>query len=112
MCFDPELYAKFCDDSAKSGIQIPVLPGSRVLKSQKQAHRLSSRFGVSVPQSYIDRLPEVSSKDSGNQAVDLFMEQVESFKKYGAPGIHIFVLSDTQRSCNAIQRLTKTELKS
>lgn len=105
MLFDPTLYAKFVAGLAAKNIHTPILPGTRLLKSRKQARLMAERFAVSVPQAYLDRLPE--EPDGSARAEDAFFELIQEFKKQGAPGVHLFVLSDTEASCRALQRLRK-----
>ena len=49
MCFDPEIYARFMDKLAKAGIFVPILPGTRILKSRTQAQKMAQKFRVTVP---------------------------------------------------------------
>jgi methylenetetrahydrofolate reductase (NADPH) len=105
MLFDPEIYARFADGLARRGVHAPVLPGTRLLKSRRQARTMAERFAVSVPKAYLDRLPE--EPDGSARADDAFFDLIQEFKKQGAPGVHLFVLSDTEASCRALQRLRK-----
>ena len=104
MCFDAEVYGRFIEACGKRGIQIPILPGTRVLKSRAQAERMASKFRVSIPKTTLARLPEEGSPDGVARGVELFHELSEGMKKYGAPGIHVYVISDTTAASAAIQR--------
>jgi methylenetetrahydrofolate reductase (NADPH) len=103
MSFSPESYADFMEKSAASGLAIPVLPGTRILKSQKQALRMAERFQVPVPKAFLQTLPE-DEDASSSQATEAFYLLIERFRKLGAPGVHLFVLSDTDLVCEALQR--------
>jgi methylenetetrahydrofolate reductase (NADPH) len=102
MVYDVDSYASFLDELGKNKCDIPILVGTRVLKTKKQAHTMIQRFGIKIPNWYINALPEVENKD---RAYELFLELAEGFKKAGAPGIHVFVLSDTELSCRVIKSL-------
>lgn len=97
MLFDPEPYKSLKQQLVSEGFSQPILPGLRILRSKKQAQVMKSRFGCSVPQWYLDQLPDEHRKD----VVDLsivkpFVELVERLHELGAPGVHIFVLSDIE----------------
>jgi methylenetetrahydrofolate reductase (NADPH) len=107
MLFNPEAYSRFLDASAKRGIGIPTLPGTRILRSQEQALKSASRFSVTVSPQHLKRLPETDAlaAQSPNAAVDAFLALTEDFKKCGAPGVHLFVLSDTALATVALESL-------
>jgi methylenetetrahydrofolate reductase (NADPH) len=107
MLFDPEVYARFLEQCAKNGIQVPILPGTRILKSQAQARRMMAKFRVQVPKQTLDALPEEDGPNALAQGLELFMGLVDRLKSYGAPGIHLFVIVDTNGACTALEHLSR-----
>ena len=69
MIFDPEIYARFMESLRKAGVDAPIIPGVRILKSKKQAAIMESRFGCKVPKWYVEKLPETSAKGEVNPEV-------------------------------------------
>lgn len=110
MIFDVEKYADFLELCAKNNINLPILPGTLILKSKKQAMGISNRFGVSINAKLLEKLPEKRPEGEIDYALDIFFEYVEDLKKAGAPGVHLFVLSDTKGCSSAIERMS-SELK-
>ena len=102
--FDPESYARFLDGLSKRGCRIPILPGTRILKSRKQAERMIAKFGTKVPKALLEKLPE---KDDPELGQELFLKLTEKLRAYGAPGIHVFVIVDLEGSTRAIQAISK-----
>lgn len=106
MLFDPEAYARFLDLCGKHGLaQIPVLPGTRILKTKAQAARMVTKFRVNVPPAILSRLAEADGPDAQARGLDLFVELVEKLRSYGAPGIHLFVIVDTFGASSALKTL-------
>lgn len=109
MLFDVDAYSRFLDLCARKKIRnIPILVGTRLLKTRQAAERMAARFQVAIPRSTLDRLPddtEAKAPDTLVRAVDSFMDFTERLKKAGAPGIHLFVLSDTTGSCEVLRKL-------
>lgn len=105
MLFDWEKYAKFRDQLAKGGVKIPLLPGTRLLKSRTQAEKMMAKFRVSVPKDVLSALPETDGPDAISRGVELFLNLAERLKKAGAPGIHAYVISDTQGAATALREL-------
>src|SRR5262249_47793177 len=56
MVFDAAAYGRFLDRCARHGLDIPVLPGTRILRSRAQARRTAATFGVAVPPTLHGRL--------------------------------------------------------
>jgi methylenetetrahydrofolate reductase (NADPH) len=107
MIFDPEVYGRFLDLCSKNKIKVPILPGTRLLKSKPQAERMATKFRVSVPKSIYNQLPDVDSPDGLKKSVELFMKSVDRLKSLGAPGIHLYVISDTAGATMALQELVR-----
>lgn len=97
MLFDPEPYGELCEQLSKAGISAPILPGLRILRSKKQADVMETRFGCHVPDWYRKQLPDAHQKGEVNpDVIAPFAELVGRLQNMGAPGIHIFVLSDVE----------------
>ncbi len=111
MLFDADLYETFMGELAAKGIQKPILPGVRILKSKKQARVMTQRFGCQVPQWYLNALPEEADKSASDSVLmEPFLNMIEKFRRAGAPGIHLFVLSDTRLNVDAAKILKKESL--
>jgi methylenetetrahydrofolate reductase (NADPH) len=108
MLFDPESYARFRDRAARLSRTIPILPGTRLLKSRTQAERMMKKFKVSVPSEILNRLPEKDSDMSLDLSLELLDHLCKKLHSYGAPGIHLFVIVDTPIAVPAIEQLRKT----
>lgn len=95
MVFDPDHYARFRDRCAASGLDVPILPGTRLLRSRVQADRTALKFGVDVPAALRRALPPAlagpDDAPATARAVDRFAELVARLRRLGAPGVHVFV---------------------
>ena len=106
MLFDPNPYAELIQQLKDLGINAPILPGLRILRSKKQAEVMKTRFGCSVPDWYLNQLPDEHQRGVVNPDVlPPFVELVERLHKLGAPGIHIFVLADVELCQLAMEKL-------
>ncbi len=106
MIFDPLAFGPFYQELSDLGFHQAILPGLRVLRSQKQAMVMKSRFGCDIPDWYLKQLPLESKKGEINLSVlSPFLQLVEKLKAFGIPGVHIFVLSDIELCQQAIKTL-------
>lgn len=117
MLFDVEAYGRFLELCSQNGVEVPILPGTRILRSQAQARRMAAKFRVSVPADVLKMLPEEDAPkgDASAQArslekgLEAFHRLVDRLKGYGAPGIHLFVIVDTQGACQALSGMAKLQ---
>ncbi len=107
MLFSAQSYAEFLEECARNHLHAPILPGTRILKSKKQAERMTKRFAVKISDHYYNSLPDDEKTASPAQILDSFLSLIEEFKQVGAPGLHLFVLTDTELSSKALRILTK-----
>jgi methylenetetrahydrofolate reductase (NADPH) len=105
MIYDVDSYAKFLEDLAVRKSSVPILPGLRILKTKSQALKMRDRFQISMPRKLVDSLPET---ENPSQSLEIFLKLIKDFRRAGAPGLHVFVLSDLQQSSGLIQRLRVT----
>jgi methylenetetrahydrofolate reductase (NADPH) len=105
MCFDAEIYGRFLDLCARHGVSIPILPGTRVLKSRAQAERMAKKFRVAIPKDVLEALPSEGDPDGMKRGVEIFLNLTERLKQLGAPGIHLYVISDTALAAMALKDL-------
>jgi methylenetetrahydrofolate reductase (NADPH) len=105
MLFCADSYARFNDEIAAANCEIPILPGTRLLRSREQADKMASRFGVVVPDTYLKQLANNDSDPAAQTAsLNAAINLIEEFKRAGAPGAHLFVLSDTELACSTLKR--------
>ncbi len=108
MLFCADAYARFNEEIARAGCSIPILPGARLLRSREQAAKMTARFGVQVPLDYLNKLaPTDADPMAPSASLDAARGLAEKFKSAGAPGLHLFVLSDTELSCAALKNANR-----
>ena len=105
MIFDPDAYGRFLDACEKAQLALPVLPGTRILRSRVSARRTAEKYRVSVPEKTLKALRSLQDPDAGARALDLFLSLVERLRRLGAPGVHVFV-TDTAIACRALSQLS------
>jgi methylenetetrahydrofolate reductase (NADPH) len=104
MVFDPQAYGRFLDRCERHGLDVPVLPGTRILRSRAQARRTAAKYGVAVPATLLEKLGSLDDPWATERALDLFARLVERLRAYGAPGVHLFV-TDTSTAARLLARL-------
>lgn len=108
LLFSAETYARFLDLCKLRRIEIPILPGTRVLRTLSQARKMIEKFKVKIPSEILNQLKEEENSDL---STELFLKLTEQLKSYGAPGIHLFVIAETTASVKSIECLKEKKLE-
>jgi methylenetetrahydrofolate reductase (NADPH) len=100
MFFNNDHYFHCVDLCREQGIEVPIIPGLKILTSSKQLSNLPRTFYVEIPPELSDAVladPEHAS-DIG---VDWALKQSEELLARGAPALHFYVM----QSASAIKKL-------
>lgn len=108
MLFDPDAYERFLELCFKNKVGVPILPGTRILKSRAQALKMAAKFKVNIPSSTLSALSDEETPDSFERGLEVFEKLVVRLKSLGAPGIHLYVISDTESASLALRRLASS----
>jgi methylenetetrahydrofolate reductase (NADPH) len=100
MFFDNRHYFRFVDLCREQGIEVPIIPGLKILTSEKQLTTVPRNFFVEIPADLSDEVlahPE--------HAVDIGVEwaarQTQELLDRGVPSVHFYVM----QSAAAIKKL-------
>ena len=106
MFFDNSVYFNFVEKCRKNGIDVPIVPGLKILRNEKHLKSLPRYFHLNIPDeltetisSNPDRVDEIGVEWAQRQSLEL-MEN-------GAPGIHYYIMGSPQPALDVIDFLKK-----
>lgn len=109
MLFNPDSYAQFLELCHKNKVTVPILPGTRVLKTRPQALKMAAKFRVNIPAEVLNALPDAEGPEAQKEGLkiglELFSKLAARLRSLGAPGIHLYVISDTSGASSALKEL-------
>jgi methylenetetrahydrofolate reductase (NADPH) len=100
MFFDNRHYFQYVDLCREQGIDVPIIPGLKILTSEKQLTSLPRNFYVDIP----DALAEEVLADPGHASdigVEWALKQSQELLDHGVPSLHFYVM----QSAAAIKKL-------
>jgi methylenetetrahydrofolate reductase (NADPH) len=74
MVFSKDSMEQLMEQMYAGGCQIPILVGTRILKSRQQAQRMASRFEVAIDKGYLETLPDESEPFDQERVLDCFLQ--------------------------------------
>ncbi|MDZ7756844.1 methylenetetrahydrofolate reductase [Rhodohalobacter sp.] len=106
MFFDNSVYFNFVEKCRKNGINVPIVPGLKILRNEKHLKSLPRYFHLNIP----DELTEEVDANPGRvEEIGIEWSQKQSLElmEYGAPGIHYYVMGSPHPALKVIDFLQK-----
>jgi methylenetetrahydrofolate reductase (NADPH) len=100
MFFDNRHFFHFVDLCREAGIEVPILPGLKILTSEKQLSSLPRNFYVEVPAELADQVL-ADPEHVGDIGVEWALKQSQELLDRGVPALHFYVM----QSASAIKKL-------
>jgi len=97
-------YFQFRDRCVNAGIEIPIVPGILPVTNLKQIQRISDLCGAKLPESFAQRLSEnESTEHQFKVGVEFAATQVAQLLDNNVPGLHFYVLNQSQATIEVLQ---------
>jgi methylenetetrahydrofolate reductase (NADPH) len=104
--FDNADFFRFRERCQTLGISAPIVPGILPVTNLKQIQKIASLCGAKIPSTFVDRLAH--SDDSQWQlqvGVEFALQQVQELIQQGVPGLHFYVLNQSQAMLSILETL-------
>jgi len=104
MFFDNEHYRAFVKKCREAGIDVPIIPGIKLIDGVRQLSTLPKHFHVNLPDDLVDEIHE-NPKRVKEIGRNWARRQVEELVNEGAPCVHFYVMNDASPAVQIIQDL-------
>ncbi len=105
MFFDNDAYFRFVEKCRSHGIDVPIVPGLKILSTVNHLKSLPKFFYLNIPDELtaeVDNDPE-NVKQIG---IEWSKKQCQELLDNGIPGLHFYVMGDPQPALDVIQGLS------
>lgn len=93
MFFDNKKYFEFVELCQKNDINIPIIPGLKILSSRSQLIALPKIFHIDLPQDLFVELEKCKDDKAVKEiGIDWCIEQSKELKKAGVPCLHYYTM--------------------
>lgn len=104
MFFDNTDFFRFQEGCRANGINVPIIPGLKVIKSEKQLTSLPKNFHISIPDQLVNEL-QANPKHGQEIGVQWAATQCRSLLESGAKCVHFYVMNDADLVIKTITQL-------
>jgi len=101
MFFDNRHYFSYLERCRAAGIEAPIIPGLKILTSQKQLQTIPRNFHCEIPAELADEVMAAPAESSLDIGVEWAVRQAEELLSRGVPSIHFYVM----QSSDAVKRV-------
>jgi methylenetetrahydrofolate reductase (NADPH) len=94
MFFENKFYFDFVDKCRAAGINVPIIPGLKIITSKAQLHSVPKNFHVTIPDELADEIESSNSEDVLKIGVEWAAKQVEELLDKKVPSVHFYIMLD------------------
>jgi len=106
MFFDNQHYFDFVKLAREQGINVPIIPGIKVLKSASQLVSVPKNFYIDFPDELVERITS-DPKNVAHIGKEWAMNQVQGLLESGAPCVHFYIMNDTSTIVDIVKKYQK-----
>jgi len=106
MFFDNQKYFSFVQQCREFGINVPIIPGIKILRTVSQLKSLPKSFHIDLPDQLVDEVTE-NPKHVAEIGVKWAHQQAEELMNANVPSLHFYVLNDAPLVANLVKKLQK-----
>ena len=106
MFFNNADFYKFEEDCRNAGIEVPIIPGIKILSSFKQLTTIPKNFFVNIPTELADEIEE-SSNHIHEIGINWCVKQSEELLNHGVKNIHYYIMSGAKGVTKVLKALNQ-----
>jgi len=107
MFFDNSHYLGWVERCRDVGIEVPIVPGLKILTSKRQLQSLPRSFYTEIPEALAAEVEEAKDEHVADIGVEWCRKQAEELLETGVPGIHFYVMSTARHVVKVAEPLRK-----
>ncbi len=105
MFYDNKHYFDYVKLCREAGIDIPIIPGLKILTSKSQLHSIPKNFHVSIPTELADEVEAAKPDDVLKIGVEWSVNQVKQLLDENVPSVHFYIMLDSKPISMLLDRL-------
>jgi len=96
MFFSNEHFYNYVELCRNAGINVPIIPGLKIITSKAQIRSLPKNFFIDIPQDLADEIEKAKPEHVVEIGINWTLKQVEDLLNHNVPAIHFYVMQNSQ----------------
>lgn len=105
MFFDNEYFFNFVEQCRDVGIEVPIIPGVKILKRKRHLRLLPKYFHTEIPEELAAEVDAADPEDVEDIGVEWAIRQTEELMDAGVPCIHFYIMSSAETVKRVVEPL-------
>jgi methylenetetrahydrofolate reductase (NADPH) len=105
MFFNNSHYFDYLERCRAIGIEVPIIPGIKILTSKGQVRRLPRLFHCEIPAPLADEVEAAKPEHALEIGVEWARRQTEELFEHGVPSVHYYVMQSAKAVSMLLDRL-------
>ena len=105
MFYDNKFYFEYVDKCRELGINVPIIPGLKILTSRAQLHSIPKDFHVTIPSALSDEVENAKPDGVLNIGVEWATNQVRELLDRNVPSVHFYIMLNSKPINMVMERL-------
>ena len=107
MFFDTAHFLRWSERCHDVGIDVPIVPGLKILTSKRQLQSLPRAFHTEIPEALAAEVEAAKDEHVADVGVEWARKQSEELLDAGVPGIHFYIMSTARHVVKVAEPLRK-----
>ena len=105
MFYDNKFYFEYVEKCKEFGINVPIIPGLKILTSRAQLYSIPKDFHVTIPSALSDEVENAKPDEVLNIGVEWTTNQVRELLDKNVPGVHFYIMLNSKPINMVMERL-------
>jgi len=105
MYYDNNFYFDYVEKCREIGIDVPIIPGLKILTSKAQLHSIPKDFHVTIPSDLSDEVENVKPDEVLKIGVEWAANQVRQLLDKNVPSVHFYIMLNSKPINMVMERL-------
>lgn len=106
MFYDNSKYFSFVEQCRAAGINVPIIPGIKVLTTKKQINVLPSIFHIDIPHELADAVEKATNNDEVKEiGIEWAIQQCKELYQANVPCLHFYTMGSSNTTKRVAQKV-------
>ncbi|MDA3860789.1 MAG: methylenetetrahydrofolate reductase [Melioribacteraceae bacterium] len=96
MFFDNKYYYEYVERCREIGIEVPIIPGLKMITTKNQLTSLPKLFSIDLPTELVNEISEAKKEHLLEIGVNWTAKQVEDLLNNSSPAIHFYIMQNAK----------------
>ncbi len=105
MFFDNNAYFDYVERCRKAGINVPIIPGIKILANKSHLVTIPKNFYINIPGELVDQVYAAKPEEVLDIGVEWAAKQVEDLFNHNVPSVHFYIMLNSRPVKKLMERL-------